>query len=194
MASSIGHAAVALAIGAALRPAGRVPRRFWWLAAGAGVVPDLDALGRPFGAGDLAWLGGHRAFSHSLVFASLFAVALAFVVARAMRRDDDQPECASAGRLWLTFALATASHGLLDMLAAYGEGVTLLAPMSWTRFSAPWHPLDPAAAARGHNGPAQLVHGLLNEAAWVWLPALAVGIGSYVMRRHNGQRSDVAAS
>ena len=194
MASSIGHAAAALAIGAALRPAGRTPRRFWWLAAAAGVLPDVDALGRPFGAGDLAWLGGHRAFSHSLVFAALLAIVLAAMARRTVPRDGEQPDDASVGRLWLAFALAGASHGLLDTLTAYGEGVALLAPMSWARFSAPWHPLDPAAAADGHAGPAQLLDGLVNEAAWIWLPALAVGMSFGLARRYFRQRSDVAAS
>jgi len=194
MASSIGHAAAALTIAAALRPAGRMPRRFWWLAAAAGVLPDVDALGRPFGAGDLAWLGGHRAFSHSIVFAALLGIVLAAVARRAVPRGGAQPDDASVGRLWLAFVLAGASHGLLDTLTSYGEGVALLAPMSWARFSAPWHPLDPAAAAGGHTGPAQLVYGLLNEAAWIWLPALTVGLGVGAARRYYEKRSDVAAS
>ena len=66
--------------------------------------------------------------------------------------------------------------------------------MSWARFSAPWHPLHPAAAAGGHAGPAQLLYGLVNEAAWIWLPALAVGTSIELARRYYRRRSDVAAS
>jgi membrane-bound metal-dependent hydrolase YbcI (DUF457 family) len=63
--------------------------------------------------------------------------------------------------------VATASHGLLDTLTTYGEGVALLAPFSKERFTALWHPLD-----------------ALNEIEWVWLPALVVfGVSSLLKRQ-----------
>src|SRR5947207_10154757 len=67
MPSSIGHALVATAIGAPLAPAAPT-RRYWIAGVLCAVLPDLDAVGHPFGWGDLGFLGGHRALSHSISF------------------------------------------------------------------------------------------------------------------------------
>lgn len=135
MPSSIGHAFASLAIGAALRP--RVPaRRFWVAVAACAILPDFDAVGRPFGRGDIVWLGGHRAFTHSFVFAALLATVVVAVWFRTPGWDGWR------GRVWTALALGTASHGLLDALAVYGEGVTFLAPFLMQRFESPWQPFE----------------------------------------------------
>ena len=70
----------AVALAAVLVPK-PVPSRFWITVAVCAVLPDVDAIGRPFGWGDLEFLGGHRAFSHSLVFAaSVSLVVVAFLL------------------------------------------------------------------------------------------------------------------
>lgn len=160
MPSSIAHALTALPVGAALLPTD-IPRRVWIAGFACAVVPDIDAIGRPFGFGDLAFLGGHRALTHSLPFAiALSFVVVAFLCRHAAARKD-------CGRTTVLLVVATASHGLLDTLTAYGEGVTLLAPFSMQRYTAPWHPL---------NG--------LNEITWIWLPALLV-FGVVTLLRRN---------
>ena len=151
MPSSVAHALTAVALGAAFYPGERT-RRLYAIGAAGAVLLDVDAIGRPFGLGDLAWLGGHRALTHSLPFAALFGAAL---VAAAYRGADGR------GRrlgLWAYFTLALAAHGALDALTTYGEGVMFLAPFSDARFKSPWQPF----------------HRLVPEVAGVWLPALAV--------------------
>jgi len=123
----------AVAIGALLLPT--APPRVWTVLAVGAALPDLDAIGRPFGHGDLALLGGHRALTHSLVAAAtLGLLATTFLVRRA-------PESVSSGRMLVALSLAFASHGLLDALTRYGQGVAFFAPWTWQRFRAPWTPL-----------------------------------------------------
>lgn len=162
MPSSLGHAVAALAFAPVLPRAAR-GRRALWLGALCAALPDVDALGRPFGRGDVAWLGGHRALSHALLVAAGVAVA---VVAAGYRGSAWR---GGRRRLWTYFALVTASHGALDTLTTYGEGVALLAPASWARVTAPWRPLT----------------GLGPEVALLWAPG-------YVLLRRERRRSGPA--
>src|ERR1043165_1814380 len=179
MASPLGHSAVALALGVALRPP-ITPRRYWVLGACCSVLPDLDVLARPFGPARLdVLLGGHRGLTHSVSFAlliGLICVLAAFAGPTWTGRR---------GRLWLYFAAATASHGLVDSLTAYGQGVALLAPLSWTRVKAPWQPLT-GSPCRGTFD--CLARGLGGELVWLVLPALLVVCAIAWRRRRGGRR------
>ena len=128
MASSWTHAATALATAATIMPQG-THRRAWTLTMLAAVVPDIDAIGRPFGLGDVAFLGGHRAITHSFAFAAAAAV----ILLTALRPLPRQQLIA-----WLALAMAIATHGMLDAMTSYGEGVAFLAPFSDVRYRAPW--------------------------------------------------------
>jgi inner membrane protein len=142
---------VGLAAGALLAPK-PVPARYWMIVAATAIVPDLDAIGRPFHAGDVAWLGGHRALTHSLLFAAaLGGLAVASNVADVGWRRHWP-------RLWLALCVAIALHGVFDTLADYGDGVMFFAPFSDTRYTSPWHP---------HRG-------LISDTLLGFLPALIV--------------------
>lgn len=129
MPSSWTHAAFAITAAASLMPRDR-PRWSWPSVAIAVVVLDVDALPRLWGGGDLMWLGGHRALTHSLPF----ALALGAVLTMALARD-------FAPRVWLALAAAIATHGALDALASYGEGVQFFAPFIDARYKSSWLPL-----------------------------------------------------
>lgn len=150
MPSSIAHGLTAVALGSMFYPAERA--KLYVVAAAGAVLLDIDALGRPFGRGDVGWLGGHRGLTHSVPFAAALAAAVVFAWCRG-------PEW--KGRrlgVWAYFALAFALHGALDALASYGEGVMFLAPFSASRFRAPWQPF----------------HQILPEIIGVWLPTLGI--------------------
>lgn len=123
----------AVAVGALLLPT--APPRVWTVLAVGAALPDLDAIGRPFGYGDLDFLGGHRALTHSLGAAALFGVAAATLLLRRV------PATVPWTRLWAALFLALASHGVLDAFTSYGQGVAFLAPWTWQRFRSPWTPL-----------------------------------------------------
>jgi inner membrane protein len=123
-----------VAIAAVFIPRG-VPPRTWLLVGAAAVIPDLDAVGRLWNAGDVEWLGGHRALTHSLAFATACGVLQGLTLRRSI------PGVLSRFVACVALVLAVASHGALDALTTYGEGIRFLAPFSDARYRAPWRPL-----------------------------------------------------
>lgn len=129
--ASLGHAAVGMTLGRALRP--DAPLRERWRPmlgfAALAMAPDLDVLAFklhiPYGA---EW--GHRGAAHSLVLA-LLAGALVGALMKSKRA-------------WLLASVAAASHGLLDTLTDGGLGVALLWPFDLHRYFAPWQPIPVA--------------------------------------------------
>ncbi len=180
MPSAFAHAAAGLAIAAVLRPA-ELPPRFWVAAALCAAIPDVDALGRPFGVLDYeAAFGGHRGITHSLLFAAVFGAAVAWGVGRGTHWMGDR------ARLWLCFALATASHGFLDGLTPIGDGVKYLAPFLDERFTFVWHPIDPRAGP-GVNAPLRILYLMGSEIVWVGVPCAALFALSYWVRARRRQ-------
>jgi membrane-bound metal-dependent hydrolase YbcI (DUF457 family) len=153
--SSVAHGFAALALGAAiLRPP--LPRRLAITGVACAVLLDLDAIGRPFGRGDVMWLGGHRALTHSLFFAVVVAALLVFLWKGLASGELAGKELASgepagkelasgANTRWRVFAFLAGgmiAHGVLDMFTDNHPAVAILAPFSWQRFRAPWEPFQ----------------------------------------------------
>ena len=157
MPSSVAHGLTAVAAGVVFYPTERA--RLYLTAAAGAVLLDVDAIGRPLGLGDVSWLGGHRALTHSLAFAAALALA---AVAAVCRGDDWRGRRFGA---WMCFALAFALHGAFDALTTYGRGVMFLAPFSAMRFKAAWQP----------------IHGILPEIIGIWVPAVCI---VWYRRRH----------
>jgi inner membrane protein len=169
------HAAFALALGAVLHPP-NAPARFWVLGAAGAVIPDLDVFGLGFGVPYEDALG-HRGFTHSLVFSGLVA---AVVTALAFRGDAWKGQRA---RLWWYFALAAASHGLLDMLTDGGGGVALFWPMDVARRFFPWRPVEVSPIGLERFLSERGLTVLLSELRWIWAPAAMLVAASWVWRR-----------
>jgi len=148
MPSSIAHASVAFVL-SPLLGAGLVSRRLLGITAIAAALPDIDAIGRPLGHGDIAALGGHRGVTHSVCFALAAAAAIAFVASREESKRN-------RWRIGAYVAAVVLSHGVLDAFTTYGEGVALFAPLSPLRWKSAWQPFG----------------GLLSELVAIWLPAL----------------------
>lgn len=134
------------------------------------VLPDADVIGFRFGIeyGD-EW--GHRGASHSIAFAAICAGALALVWKEA--------------RSLTAFAfltLAMASHGLLDTLTDGGLGAALFWPFDNTRIFAPETPVRVSPIGRGFLS-MRGVETLLSEVRWIWLPAIALGVAGWGVRR-----------
>jgi inner membrane protein len=171
MPSSIGHALTAVAIGAPLAPA-TAGRRFWFAGILCTVLPDLDALGRPFRLGDVEFLGGHRALTHSILFAVIVSVAVTWSAFRSSQWNG------SRGRILVFLLLAMVSHGVLDAFTAYGGGVAFLYPFTRAHYVAEWQP----------------VRGLVDEALWIWLPAaVLVGVVWRFKAAHRSNEPHAAA-
>src|SRR5579862_6474689 len=117
------------------------PRRFRGpslalILAVAAAIPDLDVLAFAFGIPYADPLG-HRGFSHSLLFALLFASVLWLWIARG------QPALLSktTAGLFVVIFVACASHGFLDAFTDAGLGVGFFIPFSAHRYFFPWRPI-----------------------------------------------------
>jgi len=178
VASAFTHAVAGLAIGTAFRRPEQ-SARFWLLGVAGAVIPDVDAIG--------FWLGvpydsvlGHRGFTHSLIFAALYAGVgmLAFERTPGVR-----------GRVWLYLFLATASHGVLDAMTSGGAGVAFFAPIVNRRYFLPWRPIlvSPISVTRFFSARGLAI--ILNEIAWVWIPSALFALFMLAMRRRTaGER------
>jgi inner membrane protein len=174
MPTPFAHAVAGLAIGAAMRPRGRTPARWWLAGALCAVVPDLDVIAFRFGVPYESMLG-HRGISHSLFVAAAFAAVL---VGAGFRGS----EAATRGRAFVYVLLATASHGLLDAFTDGGLGPALLAPFTGARYFFAWTPIRvaPLGVARLLSGEGARV--LASEAVWVLLPSILLAAAAEAFR------------
>lgn len=173
MASAFTHAAVAGALGVALRHKGG-SARFWVLGAVCSILPDADVIGVPLGI-PFGSVLGHRGLSHSLLFAAGLA---AVVVAAFFRRAPG-----SRTRLWFYFFLATASHGFLDALTDGGPGIAFFAPFDDTRYFFPWRPIVVSPLGIRPFFSAWGLRVIESELVWIWLPAIVFGAVAAIVRR-----------
>jgi inner membrane protein len=181
MPSLVSHAAVGVALGTALRPA-QVPKRFWVLGALCAVLPDLDVLGGRLGLRSADVLA-HRGLSHSLLIAAFVGGVVTSAAFGGSRWRGVR------GRLWTYFAIATASHGLLDALTAYGPGIAFFAPFSAERFFLPWRPITGSVAGTAHSFVARALAVIAGEVAWIWLPSLLLAGTALLARRARTQHA-----
>jgi inner membrane protein len=167
MPSIVAHAVAGAALATAVFSPRAVLRRVWVTAAVVAMLPDVDAVGRPFGNLAIeALFGGHRGFTHSVVF----AVVVSAIVAWGFFRT---PQWMGLHRrLWVAFALAIASHGVFDALSTIGNGVAFWAPFSWAPYEFRWQPLGEIGPRP--RGPERAFDIVANEFLWVGLPALIV--------------------
>lgn len=140
----------------------------------ASMLPDLDgigySLGVPYGS---VW--GHRGATHSLLAVAVM-VGLAFATAPLLK----------AKRWVASFAmgLSTASHSVLDALTSGGKGVAFFWPWSAERYFFPWHPIRVSPMGFGIFS-ARGVVVMASELFWVGLPALAMAVGWWMVKRKN---------
>lgn len=140
MPSSLSHAMVAVTVGSLVAPR-ELLRPFLIIGATCAVLPDIDAIGRPFYgvAGDLQTVGGHRGFTHSITFAALLGVVVSSVTLVDPRSRGQRL------RLGLFVAVVTALHGVLDLFTSIGaltSPVQFLSPFSSRGFAMSRHPIN----------------------------------------------------
>jgi inner membrane protein len=83
----------------------------------------------------------------------------------------------------LFILIATASHGLLDMVTNGGKGVAFLWPVTSERFFFPMQVIAVAPlSVKRLFGPAGLPV-LVTELQWIWLPALLLVMTFLLARR-----------
>ena len=179
MASAFTHAFMGLALGK-LFTTRRMPRRFWVLSAICGILPDVDAIGHMLGV-EYASLWGHRGLVHSLLFALVAGIMVAWLA------FNDPPRFSK--RWWLLalyFFAVIASHGVLDAMTTGGLGVAFFSPFNTKRYFFPWRPIlvSPIGVASffGQRG----LRVIASEILWVWAPMMVIVLVMWGMRRRGG--------
>jgi len=167
------HALVAGSLGQAGKPGWRSNWRFWYLAVLCSILPDVDIIGFKFGIryGDL-W--GHRGMTHSLLFAAIVAVVMAFRLGPAARER---------WKLMLLLFVITASHGVLDAMTNGGLGVAFFSPFNTERYFFPWTPIEVSPIGAGGFFSTRGSDVIRSEIVWIWGPALALGAIIFALQR-----------
>ncbi|MCS7037957.1 MAG: metal-dependent hydrolase [Saprospiraceae bacterium] len=163
MPSVFGHVLASSALGYALFSQ-HVHRRAVLLAGLCAVAPDADVLAFSWGIPyESIW--GHRGWTHSLAFAALLGLSTGWLF---YSRQRYWP------RMALYFALATASHPLLDMLTTGGLGCALWWPISEERLFFPLRVIRVSPLEMGDFISKWGIKVLLSEAFWIGLPGAAL--------------------
>lgn len=150
-----------------------IPTRLLFAGIVASIVPDLDVLAFRLGieyAHDL----GHRGITHSFFFA-IFLALIAIPFGRLLQ--------ATPKTVFIFLLACAASHGILDMLTNGGLGVAYFWPFSSERYFFPCQVIEASPLSmRRVFGPAGLSV-LKSEFIWLWLPAAAMAVVAYGVRR-----------
>src|SRR5262249_62129988 len=85
-------------------------------------------------------LWGLRGLTHSLLFAAIVAVIMAFRLAIAGR---------DRWKLMVLLFVITASHGVLDAMTNGGLGVAFFSPFNTQRYFFPWTPIEVSPIGAG---------------------------------------------
>lgn len=120
MASVFGHSVVGFTVTKMVA----VKHTKWLLFAAifSTILPDFDVISFRFGIPYLHPLG-HRGFTHSILFAVIWALILTFTLGKKRKL------------IWfLVILLSTVSHGILDAMTSGGKGVGFLIPFNNDRF------------------------------------------------------------
>jgi len=90
------------------------------------ILPDFDVIAFKFGFPYTHPLG-HRGFTHSILFALLWAILLSVLLGKQHKK------------LWFSVIfLSTVSHGILDAMTTGGKGIGFLIPFNNDRFFFPF--------------------------------------------------------
>lgn len=162
MATIFGHALVAGTVGWISKPNKKL---LLWCCLSS-MLPDADVIGFYF---DITYgsLFGHRGFTHSLVFALLWALMVKSTIFKGVKFNTKQ----SLVIILLLF-ISAASHGLLDACTTGGKGVAFFSPFSNHRYFFPWQfiKVSPIGASKFFSQ--RGLHILINEGLFLGIPCL----------------------
>jgi inner membrane protein len=165
MPTIVTHSFIAALLGKSFA-AGHLPARFWFLSVLCSILPDADVLGFPLGIGYEDMLG-HRGLSHSLAFALVLSLIVAFLAFPRL------PQGWTRLLLVSYFFVVTASHGALDAMTDGGLGVAFFAPFDNTRYFFPFRPIKVSPIGLSFFS-ARGLDVIWSELLWVCIPAATI--------------------
>jgi len=142
------------------------------------ILPDIDVIGLRLGVPYLH-LFGHRGFTHSITFAIIVSLLMAWFVVK--------NSSLSLKPIWLYFFLSAVSHGLLDAMTNGGHGIAFFSPFSNERFFFYTQPIDVSTLSikRFFNGQGYKV--IISEIFWIWIPFFIIFSFCLLWKKHSRQ-------
>lgn len=132
----------------------------------ASVAPDLDSIAFVYGIPyESQW--GHRGFTHSILFALVFAV-FSTIFHRVLK--------ANRLAVFTTSFISMLSHGVLDACTTGGLGVAFFWPMNSDRYFLPWQVIEVSPISIKSFFSKKGLTVLSSEFFYVWLPCIVVGV------------------
>ncbi len=144
-----------------------------FFAIGSAILPDADVIAFLLEIPYTHPLG-HRGFSHSIVFALLWAILLMFTIGKQHKRI----------WFWVIF-LATMSHGVLDAMTSGGKGVGFLIPFNNERFFFPFREIKVSPIGIEDFFSTWGLQVLYSEFKYIFIPCFVVFLVRYFVVHYN---------
>ncbi|WP_034061404.1 metal-dependent hydrolase [Lacinutrix jangbogonensis] len=170
MASLFGHGLVGFTL--TKIASAKTSKLLLFLAIGSAIFPDLDVV--TFGKIPYSHPFGHRGFTHSIVFAVIWAAILAFIFTKTKRK-----------LFFIVLFLSTISHGILDALTTGGKGVGFLIPFNNDRFFFPWKVIKVSPIGISKFFSSWGMEVILSELKYIGIPCLIVLLFLHFKRKTN---------
>jgi len=133
------------------------------------VIPDFDSVGFRLGIPYQHWLG-HRGFSHSILFAMLFALIASLFIVHIEKSFKKRT------LLFATFFICVLLHDILDAMTNGGLGVAFFSPFRDQRFFLPWRPIEVSPISPRLFFTSRGLAVMASELFWVIIPSLCIPI------------------
>lgn len=170
MASAFGHAIVGLTLTKVIDN-----KNLKWLlllAIFSTILPDFDVVAFKLGIAYEHPLG-HRGFTHSIVFAMLWALLLMFTIGKKHKL------------IWfLVVFFSTLSHGFLDAMTSGGKGVGFFIPFNNDRFFFPFREILVSPLGIKNFFSTWGLHVLFSEFKFIVLPCFLIFIVRFLVKKH----------
>ena len=170
MASIFGHAVVGFTLSKVI--SNNNSKLLLILAIASTILPDIDVLAFNFDIPYEAPLG-HRGFTHSILFAAIWATLLLFIFGKHNKKT-----------WWIVIFLSTISHGVLDAMTSGGKGVGFFIPFDNERFFFPFREIvvSPIGIAQFFSDWGKNV--LFSELKYVFLPCFIILVVHYFSKNN----------
>lgn len=169
MASVFGHGLVSYTVTKVIDS--KSSKLLLFLAIGSAIIPDLDVLAFKFGI-SYSHPFGHRGFTHSILFAIIWSVLLAFSFGKSRK---------------LIFAivmfLSTVSHGVLDAMTSGGEGVGFFIPIDNSRYFFPFRGIKVSPIGIQEFFSEWGINVIWSELKYIGIPCFIVLIVLFLVRK-----------
>ncbi len=122
------------------------------------ILPDADVLSFSFGIPYEHWLG-HRGFTHSILFALLWALILSLTFGKKQKK-----------MFFVLIFFTTLSHAVLDAMTSGGKGVGFFIPFDTTRYFFDFRPIKVSPIGISNFFSEWGYKVILSELLWIGLP------------------------